>query len=379
MSRGTTATTVPPVPPAGEPPGYRPFGAFRLLLAALVMVQHFGVVAPHDVGRALAVPATGNIAVLTFFVLSGFIIAESSERFYLHRPVAFFANRALRILPPYLGAVLVSIAAHFVLHRSGILTLWGPLANNPQQDLFTAKSILSNLVYPLPGASALMGEPAYRFIPYAWAVRIEFVFYIVIAAVLATLPWSKNFAKVLAILGVAFIGVYLFWRLGWGLSTMRMIVYFSLGISLYFASKGERLAIVYAGAFYALCMLDYWNYDNVQRAQFFQQNREFHRLPLLEYALLAACLGSIPLLARWRLSERAQKLDTKLGGLSYSLYLNQYVALVIIHSVYKARDFRTVIIAVTLALVLAYLMNVLVEKNTEPLRNAIRGVRVQAI
>lgn len=359
--------------------GYRPFGAFRLLLAVLVMVQHFGVVAPPYVGRALAVPATGNIAVLTFFVLSGFIIAESAERFYASRPAAFVANRAVRILPPYLCAVLLSIVVHFILYKTGKLTLWAPVTDFPQNLLFTAKSLVSNTIYPLPIVSNIVGEPEYRFIPYAWAVRVELLFYIVIAAALAVTPFFKSFAKVLGALSIVMLGVYFLWRMGWSLSTTRMIVYFALGVSLYFAVKGSKVAILVAGIFYALCLFDYYDYDAVQRTEFFRSNGNLHRMVFVEYLLLASCLGAIPLLAKWRPGARIQRLDSKLGGLSYSLYLNQYAALVTVHSVFTSKAYWTLFLAVVLAVMLAHLMNIIVERNTEPLRNAIRGVKLQAV
>jgi hypothetical protein len=53
---------------------YRYFGGFRLVLAALVMIQHFAAdLAPAPLAAALAPYAVGSMAVLAFFALSGFV------------------------------------------------------------------------------------------------------------------------------------------------------------------------------------------------------------------------------------------------------------------------------------------------------------------
>jgi peptidoglycan/LPS O-acetylase OafA/YrhL len=77
---------------------YRYFGSFRLLLAMLVMEQHFVAdLAPAPLAIALAPYAFGNVAVLVFFALSGFVITEAVDSIYRGRPGAFLTNRLLRI------------------------------------------------------------------------------------------------------------------------------------------------------------------------------------------------------------------------------------------------------------------------------------------
>ena len=71
------------------PLAYRPFGAFRLLLAGLVVFQHFTAnAAPawwHDRFIGLS---PGSAAVLVFFAMSGFVIGEAADRIYHARPEA---------------------------------------------------------------------------------------------------------------------------------------------------------------------------------------------------------------------------------------------------------------------------------------------------
>ena len=86
---------------------YRSFGGFRLLLAVLVMVQHFGAdLAPAPLATALAPYFTESVAVLVFFALSGFVITEAVDSVYRNRPIPFLTNRLLRIVPHFLLALI---------------------------------------------------------------------------------------------------------------------------------------------------------------------------------------------------------------------------------------------------------------------------------
>ena len=82
---------------------YRPFGTLRTALAGLVMLHHFGIhLAGPDLAAALRQVDLGRLAVVVFFVLSGFVITEAAVTFYSGRPIAFASNRLLRICTPTL-------------------------------------------------------------------------------------------------------------------------------------------------------------------------------------------------------------------------------------------------------------------------------------
>lgn len=80
-------------------------GLFRLTLAFCVVLAH---------GLNLTVPAaTADIAVQTFYIVSGFYMALVLTEKY-HHFGSFFTNRWLRLYPAYL-AVLIVTAAHSLL------------------------------------------------------------------------------------------------------------------------------------------------------------------------------------------------------------------------------------------------------------------------
>src|ERR1700748_2272948 len=104
---------------------YRYFGAFRLMLAVLVMVQHFGAdLAPAPLASFLAPYGFGSVAVLIFFALSGFVITEAVDSVYRTRPAAFLSNRLLRIVPHFLLAVILAMLAHEFFRLAGGVRLW---------------------------------------------------------------------------------------------------------------------------------------------------------------------------------------------------------------------------------------------------------------
>jgi peptidoglycan/LPS O-acetylase OafA/YrhL len=98
---------------------YRPFGAFRLFLASLVVLQHYLALAPHWLARKIEPFELGSLAVYVFFVASGYIISEAAHRFYSSRPIAFLANRFVRILPLAVVAIAANVGIWAARKPSG--------------------------------------------------------------------------------------------------------------------------------------------------------------------------------------------------------------------------------------------------------------------
>src|SRR5438128_1325496 len=93
------------------------FGTLRFLLALMVAVGHGSMFATTGLSAFIDPLRLGAVAVLTFFILSGFVIAEANQNFYAGKPGRFLINRALRILPPYYVALVASIALHIMVSR----------------------------------------------------------------------------------------------------------------------------------------------------------------------------------------------------------------------------------------------------------------------
>ena len=168
--------------PAAPALDYRPFGALRLTLALLVMLQHFFAhLAPGDFALWARPFEIGTIAVLVFFALSGFVIAEAADRLYQQRPIAFMLNRLLRIVPHFFTAVMLVWLAYLILARTGALSAARyeePLSANA----FGLMNVLANLLGFLPGSNRVQSD---EFLLISWAIRVEMVFYVIAALWLA--------------------------------------------------------------------------------------------------------------------------------------------------------------------------------------------------
>jgi len=103
-------------------PQYRLFGAYRLMLACLVLVSHgAGTMLPQpEVVTRLSI---GNAGVFLFFILSGFVISEALEGFYPSQPGRFLANRLLRIVPGYWLALAVTVLIWVAVGHPGLRQL----------------------------------------------------------------------------------------------------------------------------------------------------------------------------------------------------------------------------------------------------------------
>src|SRR4051812_15055840 len=124
---------------------YRYFGAFRLLLAGLVMFQHFAAdLAPEDFARLCMPYDVGNTAVLVFFALSGFVIIEAADQVYGGKPLAFMANRLLRIMPHFILAVALSMLLHYVFAVTEGERLWRSQPGFLFDVVFAPANILLN-------------------------------------------------------------------------------------------------------------------------------------------------------------------------------------------------------------------------------------------
>lgn len=218
-------------PAGGGLPKTHLFGTLRLILAVMVIVQHAHWVAPVGLSSWLQLPRTGTIAVLAFFVLSGFIITEAAERFYERRAVSFFANRMLRIFPPLMLAMALSIGVHYSLGDQLRI-----MDDYHGAEPFSSRNLLQNLWFCIPVFGDILPRPEYPFIPYIWAIRTEFLFYGVVFCALLAASRLGPFRRVLSCLGVSFALLYVAWRLGaLHVETLRFIPYFALGCAMYFA------------------------------------------------------------------------------------------------------------------------------------------------
>lgn len=175
------------------------FDAIRLFAALLVLVSHqlffLGDAQPKIAGRTL-----GEIAVMMFFVISGYLVAESWYRD--PHLVRFLLRRFLRIWPALaVAAVVIVFAAAFVTDLP-MRDYFGGATRN-----FVARNWQFRIVFQLPGVFANGTSAAMSAVNGSWwTIPLEARCYLFLA-VLGLIGLRRRWLSVLALGAVAFLYV----------------------------------------------------------------------------------------------------------------------------------------------------------------------------
>lgn len=363
-----------PKPHADAPdiplPAYRPFGAFRLLLAVLVVVKHFTPgLAPAWFLHAVAPLEVGSIAVLAFFALSGFVIAEAAHLIYQGRATAFLVNRLLRILPHFLITALIAFILWGALQAHGLFRHPEGLGLAPD-IAFSPGNILFNLLGVFPLSERFI---RFNFIMIAWTLRVEMAFYIIVALALVLAPgltrWRGArvaFSAVLLALALLCVPLFGLAVQGKGIAMFQFLPYFSFGGALYFALHGSRLAIGLSVLSLPAIGVQFASVPPHEAVPGMAINVTGQAW------LLAALLLAMTLLAL-RPSQHFERLDRVLGDLTYPLYMSHYNVLVVLLALPLAPSTLLFGASLLLALGVATLLHRLIDPGVDALRARIRG------
>jgi len=356
-------------PELPHPSLYRPFGTFRFGLAMLVLLQHCLLLLPFNDRGGFYQLELGAVAVTVFFALSGFIVAEALSTFYARRPWAFLANRVVRVVPPYLAVLLLTILIDSWLFYIGRLNpLDAPMLSAPWQPAV----ILAGMCEIIPGLPSwrISGQD-FSFIPFAWTLRIEFAFYL--AAFVTTMPMRQTrpphpFRQSI-IVGGAVATAYLVFgiflaRHGQGPQQILCIPFFGFGLGVFWYRQQPKLrsTILLCG----LAVL-------VPIAFTFWQQRGD---PVLAYQLPvvgALCLMLFLLSGVIAMPENVRRLDKRLGDLSYPLYIGHGCVLVALSSLSDHRGWWLYWLGVAGALAFARLIHATIEYPLRRVRDRLRG------
>jgi peptidoglycan/LPS O-acetylase OafA/YrhL len=351
---------------------YRPFGTFRFFLALLVVFQHDMHLLPPS-GRAFFHHAgLGVLAVATFFVISGFIVAEANDTFYRGRPARFMTNRLLRLVPAYLAALVLSCLAYSVLHLSGELRVFNELLSGAP---WAPKLILANVLDIVPFFHPrFLVDQDFEFVPFAWTLRVEFAFYIF--AFLAfwlmarSLPDSLK-SKIGPVFFAGAHGLFIAFLLAHERLPQQLgnIPFFLFGVCIFrLWRKSTAFNMVHAllAGIEMAVAFPFW------------QQRD---APILswQYPILTVLIVMFVLLAfAPGLSMRWKSFDRRLGDLSYPLYLNHFVIQLLIANLFSQNlGWKSYAVGVVLSIFLSAFMFWIVETPLKSVRDRVRGTALE--
>jgi peptidoglycan/LPS O-acetylase OafA/YrhL len=356
-----------------EPSGYRYFGSFRLLLAFLVLVQHFlANVAPEALASLFMSYEVGSVAVLVFFSLSGFVIFEAADQIYQVRPASFFANRLLRIVPHFFVAVTAAIVLCYFFDATKTLRIArdGVL---PGETAFAIKNILVNYLGFMTYTNNFM---TYDFVGVAWAIRIEMAFYILVTTAIFLVrsnislsPQQPRLGGIGLLFAILLSPLYILSVLGKLPAIFQLEPYFVFGCALYvvIARRSQVAVVVICVSLLAIA----W--------QFLAQpplhpRLHFERSVAAQFALLLSLLSLMIGLALARVrSERLRRVDRFLGDLTYPLYVSHPNTMIIFLSMTVGYSYFTLFTSLIAALVTAWILSLIVDPSVRKMRDTVRG------
>lgn len=331
------------------------FGSLRFALAFLVVVSHL---APAPETAHL-----GYYAVRVFFVLSGYVVTHALNETYRFEAGRFWANRLLKLLPPYwlaCGATLALLAAA-PRAAAEFLPYWN-------HELAWRPVVLNLLVAPLQ-----FKEPALRLVPPSWSLPVELAQYLALSVFVARRP--RNALIALAI-GVAYHLACFEQDLGWEsryFPAPAAALSFSVGALLWF---GVRSGLAAMGPVWTAPCLALW-VANLCAGSFLPDSYDFGWGYYLNVTFAAAVVLSLTEIQAGPVFAR---LDRALGGLAYPIFLLHWLAAFAVHLAFPDMPMRGWVflsLAVPVLLVGAFALFALEQALVEPLRSRIRRERTQ--
>jgi peptidoglycan/LPS O-acetylase OafA/YrhL len=346
---------------------YRFLGGFRFLLASCVVVSHTA----DYISPQLRNLYLGNVGVLLFFVVSGFVISEACDVFYRRRIGRFLMNRALKIYPAYWAATAIA----YLLYPHFDMTA---ISDIPPVR-FEAWPVLVNvslLLAYLPRANNFI------LLSQAWAVIIEFQFYFVAAALFFCVPLFRHGGRALAAAGVAALAVYVYVAATGSehrfFGAFQHAPFFVFGAALYFCLERRSAALgvlVVAAAVLSLHAYFAYNARGALAGMPWDWSLGIPWSVVVSTVLFALGLVLFVALCRSRPPAAVERLDKRLGDVTYALYLIHMPVAVLAMSFAMTGVPAFVFIAVT-SLVAAVAIHRLAERPAMSLRNRLRGYRL---
>jgi peptidoglycan/LPS O-acetylase OafA/YrhL len=243
------------------------FNLIRIIAAAAVLISHsYPLALGHDAVEPLSDLiglSLGEVAVITFFCVSGFFISLSRDR--AGGTINFFAARFLRIYPGLTFVLLVSV----FLIGPLFTTLSTPeyFRSGETYGYLTHNLMLFNMKYQLPGVFETNPWPGIN--GSLWTLFFEVAFYILVGALGAFSVCSER---------------------------RRFSGFLVLYAALYITFKGLRLNSALFNDFHGTEAFFMWSLPFVLGMSFYQYRQHIHHrlFGLLPFAVLAACTWRTP-------------------------------------------------------------------------------------
>lgn len=215
-------------------------GIYRFFLAFCVLLYHSG-----------ASPAKFNLgvaAVISFYILAGFVLTNLIDKKFDGKMWLFYLERILRIYPLYLFLALLTLIFVFLSGYGNPVFSFGKVANN---------LLIIPLNYYMVFDNSIMQSPKWWLIPPAWTLGLELQAYLALSLIIK-FKFFKIIASVIS-LSVFFIATAGFINSDiWGYRLLPGTLFiFMIGSSLYriINSRSDIFDRIFVPVTYFLCFL----------------------------------------------------------------------------------------------------------------------------
>jgi len=324
------------------------FGTFRFILASLVALSHIGI--------TFSGKNPGVMAVVSFYLLSGFMMTGLIRRYYssVQQLIAFYLDRAARIFPQYLFIVFLSL----------ILVLMSHVDSPFVKDSFSLTHLFNNItIVPLNFYMFNLSDH-FTLIPPSWSLGAELQFYLIIPFILFLGKKFRLFIIILSLLVFVFSSLNMLHSDWFGYRLLPGILFIFLSGSLLYDKHQEDLisSIILWGIFICITIwlaFYYW---------YLQLNHPY---------IFEVCCGYlVAVLAANILRQfKRKQWDEYLGHLSYGLFLGHFFILWSMDSFFNISLSGYPVIFLLLTTLLAFIGHELVEKPFFEYRKKKRQMR----
>jgi peptidoglycan/LPS O-acetylase OafA/YrhL len=266
-------------------------GSYRFVLAILVTLSHVGVViAGHN---------SGVSAVISFYLLSGFVMTALIRDKYgdIESVGSFYLDRAMRLLPQFLLYTVLTLA---------LVLVWPPTSPFVS-DITTWKVVLNIAMLPL-NFFMFGGLETSILIPQAWSLGLEAFFYLAIPWLLLYKVRVAAFTMSVVVFMLAYIGVLnTDW---WGYRFLPGTLFiFLIGSLMHERKPYVNTAIFLCFACAAALLTLLIATPSLQRPYNFE--------------VLVGLIVGLPMVYFLK-GFTTSKLDAHIGNLSYGMFLNHF-------------------------------------------------------
>lgn len=297
----------------------------------------------------------GNVGVFSFFLLSGFVITEALDLFYRGAARRFLTNRLLKLGPAYWSAVIVAYAIFAFLDRPELrLDAWAIIVN------------FSLLLGFLKSGNNL------NLLSLAWAVLVEVQFYVLVALIFTTATRLRAGGAFIACCGVIALALYVFVFQTHAeqrfFGVFRFAPYFVCGAAYYYGiTRRHPIAWLITTIALVFSLHAFWTYGTGLG----QVDPTHSTVAFVVMMVIFAGLAHL-----WT-SDARERVDKRLGDLTYALYLVHTPVVLLVES-WNFSNPSSVVAVVTLSFVLTISIYAFVERPVTRLRDRVRGVRLYA-